>query len=965
MWRIFLEHAPVALAMFDRKMRYLAVSRQWNEAYHLGRRKLEGLSHYEVFPEIGKHWKAVHRRGLRGEIVRNEEERFVRANGSVQWLCWEVRPWHDTAGAIGGILIFTEDITKRKQAEEALRESNERLGKVLEVETVGVIFWDLTTGRMTDANDTFLRMMGYSRRDVESGALTWQKLTPPEYMDASRAEIRKFQATGRVGPYEKEYFRKDGTKQWLIFAGSSLGGNACIEFCVDISARKKAEVALQESEQRLKLSQQAAKIGTFEWNIQTGLNTWSPELEAMYGLKPGEFARTQPAWQELVHPDDRAAAIDANNWTLRTGEPVEREWRVVWRDGSVHWILGRYQGFKDAAGKPLRLTGVNIDITERKRAERALGESESRYRQLVQGLPVAVCTCDVKGRMVLYNAAAVRLWGQEPDSLGRWDGAYRLFTAEGKPLPHFRSPLALVVKGHEPVRNAEIIIMRPNGGRSRVLAFPDPIRDQQGRIIGAVNVHVDITALTETEAALRRSLHQIRTLSQAVEQSPASVLITTPTGEIDYANPKFTEVTGYTLEEVLGKNPRFLKSGHQSQEFYRDMWNTITAGKEWRGEFCNRRKNGELFWEYAVVAPVFGSEGQVRHFVAIKEDMTEQHQAIDMLRDREERLRAILNTVGDAVITIDRKGHMVGTNPAAQRMFGYAEAEMLGHNVKMLMPPPFRDEHDGYLAKYHRTGRTGIIGTRRELQAQRWDGTIFPIELAVSEATHLNLFTGVIRDLTERKRLEAEVLQISEDERQRVAADLHDGICQELVSINFAATALERDLQPFDAQIAQRVKMLAQTIAAAAGHTREVARGMSPVVDGGDGLMHALRHFASPTAEAYRVRCQFKCPRPVLVEDRLMADQLYRIAQEAVQNAIQHGKAKKIDVSLHLSRGALALSVTDDGHGLSMTAGPAKGLGLRAMSYRARLIGGQLTVQPRSRGGTEVQCRLPAPEKKS
>ena len=123
--------------------------------------------------------------------------------------------------------------------------------KVLEVETVGVMFWDLNTGCMVDANDTFLRLMGYSRREVEARELTWQKLTPPEYMDVSRAEVQKFMATGRVGPYEKEYFRKDGTRRWLLFAGSSLGNNQCVEFCVDISDRKQAEEALRSSQAKL------------------------------------------------------------------------------------------------------------------------------------------------------------------------------------------------------------------------------------------------------------------------------------------------------------------------------------------------------------------------------------------------------------------------------------------------------------------------------------------------------------------------------------------------------------------------------------------------------------------------------------------------------------------------------------------------------------------------------------------
>ena len=129
---------------------------------------------------------------------------------------------------------------------------------------------------------------------------------------------------------------------------------------------------LQRSEERLRLAQQVARIGTFEWNIQTGVNTWTPELEEMYGLPPGGFGGTQTAFENLVHPDDRAGVIELNNWALKTGKPTKGEWRVVWPDGSVHWIAGRWQVFMNESGGPSRMIGVNIEITDRKRAEEAL-----------------------------------------------------------------------------------------------------------------------------------------------------------------------------------------------------------------------------------------------------------------------------------------------------------------------------------------------------------------------------------------------------------------------------------------------------------------------------------------------------------------------------------------------------------------------------------------------------------------
>jgi PAS domain S-box-containing protein len=142
-------------------------------------------------------------------------------------------------------------------------------------------------------------------------------------------------------------------------------------------------LSLSRSEQRLRLAQHAAHIGAFEWNLSTNVNTWMPELEAMYGLPPGGFSQTQKAWEQLIHPEDRAEAVALVNRAMETGAPVEGEWRVIWPDGSVHWLFGRWQVLKDETGKPRTMTGVNVDVTERKRLERGIVEaSDSEMRRI-------------------------------------------------------------------------------------------------------------------------------------------------------------------------------------------------------------------------------------------------------------------------------------------------------------------------------------------------------------------------------------------------------------------------------------------------------------------------------------------------------------------------------------------------------------------------------------------------------
>src|SRR5438105_1148533 len=148
------------------------------------------------------------------------------------------------------------------------------------------------------------------------------------------------------------------------------------------------------------------------------------------------------------------------------------------------------------------------------------------------------------------------------------------------------------------------------------------------------------------------------------------------------------------------------------------------------------------------------------------------------LQESEARMRAILQTAVDAIITIEERGIIESVNPAAEQMFGYEAAELIGKNVKVLMPSPYREEHDGYIANYCRTGRARIIGIGREVVGQRRDGTVFPMDLAVSEVRFgdKRLFTGFVRDLTDRKNLEQEVLNISDREQRRIGQDLHDGL---------------------------------------------------------------------------------------------------------------------------------------------------------------------------------------------
>jgi PAS domain S-box-containing protein len=290
-------------------------------------------------------------------------------------------------------------------------------------------------------------------------------------------------------------------------------------------------------------------------------------------------------------------------------------------------------------------------------------------------------------------------------------------------------------------------------------------------------------------------------------------------------------------------------------------------------------------------------------------------------------------------------------------MFGYTLDEMIGQSVNMLMPLPHREVHDRYISRYVQTGEKHIIGISREIDAQRKDGSVFPTELAVSEIKHLKLFTGIHRDLTERKQLEREVVEVASMEQRRIGQDLHDSVAQELTALNLLAKDLAESLPTDSAKGSHLVEQMVQGLQRSRKELRSVMRGLLPVAVDSEGLMAALADLADRTQQEGKVACTFECPEPVAVADNVSATHAYHIAQEAVHNAVKHAQAQKVLISL-AADGGLVLSVQDDGIGMPAEPAEKPGLGLRIMRNRAAIIGATLTFEPAEPTGTVVTCVL-------
>jgi PAS domain S-box-containing protein len=240
---------------------------------------------------------------------------------------------------------------------------------------IGIAVEDLE-GQLLFVNPAFCAFLGFSEEELRRQHCV--DFSPPEDAEKDWALFQQLRA-GSIDHYqlEKRYFRRDGSLVWGRLSLSLLNRNPSplvIAMVEDITEKMVAEEAVLASEGWLRLAQQAARIGSFERNVRTGVVTWTSEMELLYGLPPGGFGGTKAAFENLVHPDDRAGTVELVDTALRTGQPTAGEWRVVWPDGSVHWIAGRWQALMDGSGTPSRVVGVDIDVTERKCAEAALLE---------------------------------------------------------------------------------------------------------------------------------------------------------------------------------------------------------------------------------------------------------------------------------------------------------------------------------------------------------------------------------------------------------------------------------------------------------------------------------------------------------------------------------------------------------------------------------------------------------------
>jgi len=459
--------------------------------------------------------------------------------------------------------------------------------------------------------------------------------------------------------------------------------------------------------------------------------------------------------------------------------------------------------------------------------------------------------------------------------------------------------------------------------------------------------------------------HSVIDIDLILDNISHCVFVTDNQGVIHFWNRAGEQLFGYSKKEIQGSSIEKLYQNENQQSFL-DQIEELREG----GQVCRqvpvKKKNGVEFWVDFCSRLVKDTVNDREYIISSVHDIQEKLETRKQLSVAQARAMAILENTVEGIVTTDEKGIIQSFNKAAEKIFGYRAEEAIGENVSILMPSPYRENHDRYMENYLTTGKNKIIGIGREVTGRRKDGTVFPMDLAVSELVmdDQRIFTGIIRDISERRKLESEILEISEDEQRKIGLDLHDGLGQLLTGLGLISKNVAEKLEEKDVPEAKEVREISELIKEADEQAKGLARGLVHFMHGDDNLAFVLQEACKQARRLFDITCKFKNESDRKVKNRKLSLNLYRITQEAIQNAVKHGKATSIEVKLSKEEDNLILVIEDNGIGFSNIENikKKKGMGINIMHYRANILGGKMYTEE-TEDVTRVICTVPFPSK--
>jgi PAS domain S-box-containing protein len=875
---------------------------------------------------------------LEGTHYHDDAIAVAMPGAPTRWFTVDVQPLKNDSEVVG-LAVLSSEVTERQLRKDASSGSDRLLA--LTEHARDIISIAGRDGKLQYVSGGVTNALGYTAEERHSNSIF--EYVHPEDVDVLRSKYSEL-AAGRLGTFSHQFRvrHKNGSYRWLDSNYVSALENPLVSGVVvnsrDITERKQAESRLAQREEVFKLAEDAVSGIIFEWDLVRGIVHRSRGVYDVLQIEPKEL-ESAGAWSQRIHPQDSPTYDGRIAVALRSGRGWTTAYRIRDARGRYRSMLERGLVQRDSSGQPTRAIGCVVDVSEIKRLTDLLAETQRTAK--MGGWEYNYATCELE-----WTEEMFRIFETSPEEfVVSWGSMLAQFT------PDSRHRLVAAIDSAESADHKlvdlelEIITLENQRLWVRLIGHLETLEGRPFRAFGSVqNVQAQKLAQIALENStdwLKLSINMANMHAWRWNRATDTLEFAIMEGQVEHS-PRVFPGLKKLMTRVHPKDRVTVR---------RAIDNAFERHTEVDAEFRLRSHDGQYRAYAAVARPLFDAANQPSGLVGVTQDVTARHESEARLRTSEELLRTTTANTADTLLLVDTDLRIRFVNRGLCEM---SIDDIVGRDISVLLPERSRAN---VIAKLRRVLTTAQAATYEFEVAATGAETQYYENRAVLVRDG-GVGTGIsitVRNITERKRLEQEILDVSSRERQTIGRDLHDGLGQELTGVALMlrglATRIQKQCPEFLEQVNEIVALVNQSIDTA----RTLARGLLPVNTDGGGLSVALRALADQSRTLYGLEVDFRAEvLPELTLSETTASHLYRIAQEALTNTARHGRASAVAIFLLVTNNRFSLKITDNGVGIG-GASAGSGMGLKIMKYRAGMIGAKLEIAPNYPHGTVVR----------
>ena len=723
-FKLFVEYSPASIAMFDNQMRYMVVSRRFMTDYNLGSRSVIGLSHYEIFPEISERWKDIHRRCLAGETISDGNDLFPRADGTTDWVRWEIRPWYETENQIGGIILFSEVITAQVTAREKLLESERNLSQILERISDGFGSLD-RDWNYTFVNEQLAKNVGKKREDL-LGRNIWEVFPEAIGTPVHKAYLRAMEEQVVV---DLEHYYSP-FRRWFQHRFYPAPDGLSV-FSKDITENKLAEEKIKVNSSLVRIAAEKAKLGGWNVDLKENRSYWSDEVAAIHEMPPG-YAPLLEDGINFYAPEWRDKITKVFTQCAENGITYDEEMEIITSTGRRVWIRTIGEAVRDESGKIYKVQGAFQDISEKKLSEAKVREKDLQFRKLSANVPDLIFQFTRKPDGTYCVPVAS-------------EGIKNIFGCSPEDVIDDFTPISNVLYPEDAERviadieysannltqfTCEFRVLIPGRPIQWILSRSSPEKLPDGNITW-FGFNTNITHRKEVEEALRVSENKFRKI---YEEGPFGTALVNSEFKFIMVNHMFCNIMGYNESELIGLTFKDITYPDDKEKDIESIKQLIRGEiPVYRSEKRYFRNDGQIIWGSITVAANFDKDGKFLFNLAIVEDITGRKIADEEIRTLNKSLHILVDTIKELSISTSMENIMKTVRTSARNLVNADGSTFV-----------LRDGDFCYYAD-------------EDTISPLWKGQRFPLTNCITGWAMLNKQAVVIEDIYSDERIPVEV----------------------------------------------------------------------------------------------------------------------------------------------------------------------------------------------------------------